>query len=220
MARIYAVVVPKGGSGKTTTAQNLGMEFARKGERVLFVDSDPQANLSAILGYRHKRGQPTLYSAIRQFAESYETRLPLYQMPSGVWLIAASMALNKANDELANVPRREFVFQRLLEPLLNRFDRMIIDTLPYLGVLVNNALAVSHEVIVPVQAEPLGIASAGMLLQHLQDMYKARLVEDLQIAGGLITMVDKRTVLNTQMADLARSELGPHIGFFTTQIER
>lgn len=190
------------------------------GMRVLFMDSDPQGNLSSILGYRHKKNQPTLYTAIKEFTTSFTTALPIYTMPSGVHLVPASMVLNRANDELSGVMKKEYVFQRLLKTVEDSYDAILIDSLPYLGVLVNNALVAAHEVIIPVHAEPLGLSSAAILLQHLEVAAKLGLVDSLMVAGGLLTMIDTRTALHTQMAQLARIELGMYMRFFDTQVER
>ncbi len=142
MARKYLVAVPKGGCGKTTTVHNLGMAFAEQGRRVLFVDTDPQGNLSSILGFAHTSGAPTLYTALREFTMNRKDVLPstIYHVQEGVDLVPANMLLNRANDELASQMKREYILKRLLESVEEHYDAILIDTLPYLGVLVNNAL--------------------------------------------------------------------------------
>ena len=221
-ARVILIAVPKGGSGKTTTAQTLGLALVEAGKHVLFVDTDPQGNLSSVLGYRHKRGAPTLYTVLREFTFNRKKTLPsaIYRLSSGVDLIPATMALNAANDELAAQVEREHILEKLLAPVKEQYDVIIFDSLPYLGVLVNNALVAADELIIPVQAEPLGIAGAAMMLTHLQKVRDDGMIAHLMIRGGLMTMVDRRTAINTQSIDYAHEILGSHMPFFATEIER
>jgi chromosome partitioning protein len=221
-ARVILIAVPKGGSGKTTTAQTLGLAFVEAGKRVLFVDTDPQGNLSSVLGYWHKRGAPTLYTVLREFTFNRKKTLPraIYRLSKGVDLVPATMALNAANDELAAQVEREHILEKLLAPVKEDYDVIVFDSLPYLGVLVNNALVAADELIIPVQAEPLGIAGTAMMLTHLQKVRDDGMIAHLVIRGGLITMVDRRTAINTQSIDYAHQMLGSHMPFFATEIER
>ncbi|SRR6266567_522505 len=222
MSRTVLIAVPKGGSGKTTTAQTLGLALAETGKRVLFVDTDPQGNLSSVLGYRHKRGAPTLYTVLREFTFNRRKTLPsaIYHLAGGIDLVPANMALNAANDELAAQVEREHILEKLLAPVKDQYDFIIFDSLPYLGVLVNNALVAADELIIPVQAEPLGIAGAAMMLTHLQKVRDDGMISNLLIRGGLITMVDRRTAINTQSIGYAHEMLGSHMPFFSTEIGR
>jgi chromosome partitioning protein len=221
-ARVLLIAVPKGGSGKTTTAQTLGLALVEAGKRVLFVDTDPQGNLSSVLGYRHKRGAPTLYTVLREFTFNRRKTLPsaIYHLAKGVDLVPANMALNAANDELAAQVEREHILEKLLAPIKEDYDFIVFDSLPYLGVLVNNALVAADELIIPVQAEPLGIAGAAMMLTHLQKVRDDGMISRLLIRGALVTMVDRRTAINTQSIAYAHEILGPRLPFFRTEIER
>ncbi|HET6262006.1 MAG TPA: AAA family ATPase, partial [Chloroflexia bacterium] len=157
MTRIISVAVPKGGTGKTTTTLNLGAALAAHGQRVLLVDFDPQGNLTQALGLRPGDLEHTAYSAIKYFLTRFEPQLDLaiHHTSAGVDLVPASARLNLANDELAVAIQREYVLQRLLAPSTSHYDCILIDTLPYLGVLVVNALTAAQEVIIPLQAEYL-----------------------------------------------------------------
>jgi chromosome partitioning protein len=221
-ARVLLIAVPKGGSGKTTTAQTLGLALVEADKRVLFVDTDPQGNLSSVLGYRHKRGAPTLYTVLREFTFNRRKTLPsaIYRLAKGVDLVPANMALNAANDELAAQVEREHILEKLLAPVKEDYDFIMFDSLPYLGVLVNNALVAADELIIPVQAEPLGIAGAAMMLTHLQKVRDDGMISRLLIRSALVTMVDRRTAINTQSIAYAHEILGPHLPFFRTEIER
>src|SRR5260370_11240021 len=221
MARVYVVEVPKGGSAKTTTAQNLASYYAKQGKRTLGIDIDGQASWSQLQGLFPRARRPTLYTALKQLIESFEARLPIYKTPSGLHFIPASSMLHQVVSELSNVERREYVLKQLLAPVMDRYDVIIIDTPPSLNPWTNNALVVADAIIIPTQVEPLGIASAGMMLEHLQKIRKRGLLEkDLMVSGAILTMMDSRTVLHRDMATIATQELGTYIHFFDTRIER
>jgi chromosome partitioning protein len=222
MARIIAVAVPKGGTGKTTTTLNLGAALAEQGQRVLLVDFDPQGNLTQALGLRPSDLEHTIYSAIKYFLTRFEPQLDLAICPTsaGVDLVPTSARLNLANDELAVAIQREYVLQKLLAPLTARYDVILIDTLPYLGVLVVNALAAAHEVLIPLQAEYLATESVALIIDQIQLMRRSGLNARLGITGILLTMVDPRTLLHREAVDYARREIGAHTRIFDTLIKR
>jgi chromosome partitioning protein len=221
MPYIIAIEVPKGGAGKTTTAINLSTYLLAAGLRVLGVDADGQASWSHLQGLFPKKGRPTLHTAIKQLVDTYEARLPIYSCPNGLKFIPASSALHQVEAELAHVERREYILQQLLAPVLDRFDVIVIDGPPAINSWTNNLLVVADGVIIPTQVEPLGIAGAGAMLEHLMRICRRKLLEkDLVVCGGLLTMMDSRTVLHRSMAAIARSELGAHIKFFESHIER
>ena len=222
MARIIAVAVPKGGTGKTTTTINLGAALAEQGKRVLLVDFDPQGNLTQALGFRPGDLEHTVYSAIKYFLTRYEPQLEaaVVKTAAGVDLVPTSARLNLANDELAVAIQREFVLQKLLAPLASRYDVILIDTLPYLGVLVVNALVAAHEVLVPLQAEYLATESVGLILDHVQLMRRSGLNPNLKIAGILLTMVDSRATINREAVAHARKVFGSRVPVFQTMVKR
>ena len=222
MARIIAVAVPKGGTGKTTTTLNLGAALSEQGKRVLLVDFDPQGNLTQSLGYRPGDLENTVYSAIKYFLTRYEPQLELavLRTSAGVDLVPTSARLNLANDELAVAIQREFVLQKLLAPLMSSYDMILIDTLPYLGVLVVNALVAADEVLVPLQAEYLATESVSLILDQVQLMRRSGLNPDLKIAGILLTMVDSRTTINREAVEYARKVFGSRVPVFNTMIKR
>lgn len=222
MARIIAVAVPKGGTGKTTTTINLGAALAEKGQRVLLVDFDPQGNLTQALGFRPGDLEHTVYSAIKYFLTRFEPQLDLAICPTGagVDLVPTSARLNLANDELAVAIQREYVLQKLLAPLAARYDVILIDTLPYLGVLVVNALTAAHEVLIPLQAEYLATESVALIIDQVELMRRSGLNPHLDITGILLTMVDPRTVLHREAVEYARREIGTHMRIFDSVIKR
>jgi chromosome partitioning protein len=222
MARIVAVAVPKGGTGKTTTTINLGAALAAQGQRVLLVDFDPQGNLTQALGLRPGDLEHTSYSAIKYFLTRFEPQLELAIVPTGagVDLVPASARLNLANDELAVAIQREYVLQKLLAPIAPRYDFILIDTLPYLGVLVVNALTAAQEIIIPLQAEYLATESVALILDQVQLMRRSGLNAHLQITGILLTMIDQRTVINREAIEYARKVFGGQVNVFETMIKR
>jgi chromosome partitioning protein len=222
MARIIAVAVPKGGTGKTTTTLNLGAALAELGQRVLLIDFDPQGNLTQALGLRPSQLEHTVYSAIKYFLTRYEPQLELAicRTAAGVDLVPTSARLNLANDELAVAMQREFVLQKLLAPLAARYDYILIDTLPYLGVLVVNALAAANEILIPLQAEYLATESVALILDQVQLMRRSGLNPDLAITGILLTMVDQRTIINREAVEYARKTFGQQVRVFDSMIKR
>jgi chromosome partitioning protein len=222
MARIIAVAVPKGGTGKTTTTLNLGAALAEQGKRVLLVDFDPQGSLTLALGVRADELEHTVHSAITYFLATYEPRLEraVISTSAGVDLVPATIRLNLANAELTVAPQGEVVLRELLAPLVHQYDVILIDTLPYLGILVENALAAAHEVLIPLQAEYLSTESVALMLRQIQFVRRSKLNPQLGVSGVLLTQVDSRTVISRQFMEYARKEFGAHVPVFETVIKR
>ena len=222
MARIIAVAVPKGGTGKTTTTLNLGAALAAQGQRVLLVDFDPQGSLSIALGLQPDALEHTMYSAIKYYLATYTSQLEQVIRPTaaGVDLAPCNTLLNLANEELIVAVQREFVLQKLLEPVLDRYDFILIDTLPYLGVLVVNALVAAHEMIIPLEAEYLATPSVALIIKQVEMMRRSRLNPTLAVLGVVMTMVDARTLMSRETIAHARKTFGAQVPVFATTIKR
>ena len=200
MAVAIAVVNQKGGVGKTTTAISLGAALGDRGLRVLLVDADPQANATSALGQpRNEDGG--LYDALvgeRPLDGSVvETSAP------GLSLAPATLDLAGAEVELVPVMAREFRMRRALAPLRDRFDVILIDCPPSLGLLTVNALAAADEALAPVQAEYLALEGLLHLSQTIS-LVQQNLNPQLHVLGIVLTMVDGRTNLARQVEEEVR----------------
>ncbi len=203
MARIYTIVNQKGGVGKTTTAINLGAYLAYYGQRVLLVDLDPQANATSCLGVEKKEVRGGTYEALldgnspRGFI-LHNPRLKLSLLP-------ASPSLAGAEVELVNELAREARLKNALEKVQERYDYVLVDCPPSLGLLTLNGLVAARDgLIIPVQCEYLALEGLGQLLQTVERVRDA-VFPELDIRGVLLTMFDKRTNLaNDVVAEVRR----------------
>jgi chromosome partitioning protein len=196
VARIYTLVNQKGGVGKTTTSINLAAYLALFGQRVLVVDLDPQSNATSCLGVDKLQVAGGTYEALLGSAASQyillNERLKLSLLPSSPSLAGAEVELV---DELA----RETRLKKTLESLNDRYDYILIDCPPSLGLLtVNGIVAAQDGVIVPVQCEYLALEGLGQLTQTIQRV-RAALFPKLRVRGVVLTMFDSRTNLSTDV---------------------
>jgi chromosome partitioning protein len=197
VTRIYTLVNQKGGVGKTTTAINLGAYLARLGQRVLIVDLDPQANATSCLGVDKRAVQVTTYDALLNGnvpASSilFNDRLQLALLPS-------SPSLAGAEVELVDESHREFRLRTALETLDGKYDYILIDCPPSLGLLTVNGLVAAREgVLVPVQCEYLALEGLGQLTQTIERV-QSSLFPDLRVRGVMLTMFDPRTNLSSDV---------------------
>ena len=204
MGRIYTIANQKGGVGKTTTAVNLGAFMANFGQRILLVDLDPQANASSCLGIDKRTVKNSSYDVIIGATPAlknilYNPRLKLSLMPS-------SPALAGAEVELVSVIARETRLKEALQPIIDRYDYIIIDCPPSLGLLtLNGVVAAKDGVIIPVQCEYLALEGIGQLNQTLSRIRTA-LFPNLRVRGVILTMFDVRTKLSADVV----SEINRH----------
>jgi chromosome partitioning protein len=212
------VAVPKGGTGKTTTTLNLGAALAEQGRRVLLVDFDPSGSLSRTLG-QDSVIEPSIYAAITHYLETYEPQLhrAVVRTTIGVDLCPTDVRLNNADTVLRTALNGQLVLKQLLAPLAPVYDDILIDTLPYLGILVTNTLVAADEILIPMEAEYLATQSVPVMLQHVAQVRKSGLNPGLAVTGILITKA-ARTTISRQIIEYTRSEFEDQVRVFETVI--
>lgn len=221
-ATIMAVVNQKGGTGKTTTCENLGFGLAMEGKRVLLVDTDPQASLTIALGHPKPDGIPvTLTDLMAKVIQDQPIgpREGILPHEEGIDLIPANITLSGMEVSLVNAMSRETVLRQLLEPLKSQYDYILLDCMPSLGMLTVNALAASDQVLIPVQANYLSAKGLEQLLQTVSKV-KRQINPKLRVEGILLTMVDYRTNFAKEISALIRDTYGSRLKVFESDIPR
>lgn len=197
MTRIYTLVNQKGGVGKTTTAINLGAYLVKLGKSVLVVDLDPQANATSSLGVDKRSVQASTYDAL--LSGDVPVSSILYNERLQISLLPSSPALAGAEIELVDEMGREFKLRKALESLDGKFDYILIDCPPSLGILTVNGLVASRDgVLVPVQCEYLALEGLGQISQTIERV-RSVLFPELRVRGVILTMFDPRTNLSADV---------------------
>ena len=215
MARILSISNQKGGVGKTTTTINLAAALAKAGQRVLVVDLDPQGNASSGLGYPRRDVTMGIYDALLEYREIRSVLMPTAL--DGLQLIPASRDLVGAEVELVDEDNRERRLRKVLNLVRERYDWVLIDCPPSLGLLTINAFVASDGVLIPLQAEYYAMEGLGELLRTVA-MVRRSLNPDLEREGIVITMTDQRNRLCREVERQAREVFG--LGVFETTIPR
>lgn len=195
MGKIIAIANQKGGVGKTTTAINLASSLAIAEKNVLLVDVDPQANATSGLGIRSQ--ELSTYELVLSDTNVEDvlikTNVPyLTLIPSHIRLVGAEV-------ELVEIPNREFLLRKVLQPIKDNFDYIFVDCPPSLGLLTLNALAAADSVLIPIQCEYYALEGLSQLLNTIHLVQK-NLNKQLSIEGVLLTMYDNRLNLCNQVA--------------------
>lgn len=198
--RVIAIANQKGGVGKTTTTSNLGIGLARQGKRVLLIDADAQGSLTASLGYREPDKLDITLANVK-----------------GVDLMPGNIELSGVEVSLVNVMSRETVLRSYIEEQRSRYDYILIDCMPSLGMLTINAVAAADSILIPVQAAYLPVKGLEQLIKTIGKV-KRQINPRLEIEGILMTMVDSRTTYARDISKLLIENYGSRVRIFNSRI--
>ena len=220
MCRVIAISNQKGGVGKTTTTVNLGIGLARQGKKVLLIDADPQGSLTASLGYVEPDEIGTTLATIMMAIineKEFEITDGILHHKENVDLLPANIELSALEVTMGNVMSRELIMKEYIEAVRTKYDYILIDCMPSLGLMTINALVAADSVLIPVQAPYLPVKGLQQLI-HTIAMVKKRLNRKLIFEGILLTMVDFRTNYAKDVAGKVREAYGEKIEIFDTVI--
>lgn len=218
--KVIAITNQKGGVGKTTTTFNLGVALAKEGKKVLVVDVDPQSNLTTYAGwYNEDELKYTLSDLMEQSMNDDEikTEESILHHKENIDLIPSSLNLSALENSLAYAMSREYTLRNCLSGIKDKYDYILLDCQPSLGMLTINALASADSVIIPVQSQYF--ATRGMTdLFKIIGKVRRQINPTLKIDGALLTLVDRRTNLSREIEKQIRENYGSILKLYNTQI--
>lgn len=220
MCIVLVLANQKGGCSKTGVTLNLGIGLARAGKKVLLIDADPQGSLTASLGFQEPDELPVTLATIMTSIISEKEYSPeegILHHEEGVDLLPSNIELSGVEVSLANAMSREMVLKEYVDSVRDRYDWILIDCMPSLGVMTINALVAADRVLIPVQAAYLPVKGLEQLIRTIT-VVKKRLNKTLRIEGILITMVDYRTNYAKDITDMLRSCYGGTVGVMESYI--
>lgn len=215
-ARVIAMVNQKGGVGKTTSTVNLGAALAEYGRRVLLIDFDPQGALSVALGVPAHEMDRTVYNLLMDDDCSADDVIVSTRVPN-LDLIPSNIDLSAAEVALVNEVAREHALARALTEVVDRYDFILIDCQPSLGLLTINALTAAHSVMIPLECEYFALRGVKLLTDTVTKV-QGRLNPRLELTGVLATMYDARTLHTREVLERVVDAFGDQV--FHTVISR
>ncbi len=220
MCKVIAVANQKGGVGKTTTTGSLGIGMAKQGKKVLVIDADAQGSLTASLGFTEPdRLEITLANVLEKVINDgeIETDYGILMHEEGIALIPGNIELSGLEVALVNVMSREIVLRSYVDRIKDRYDYVLIDCMPSLGMITINVLACADSVLIPVQAAYLPVKGLEQLIKTIGKV-KRQINPKLEIEGILLTMVDNRTNYARDIIALLMETYGSRVRIFANSI--
>lgn len=221
MCKVISVCNQKGGVGKSATAVNLGIGLAKEGQKVSLIDNDSQGSLTASLGYNEPDSMDyTLATVMGKIIneEQFEPTTGILHHREGIDLMPGNIELSGMDLTLVSVMSREYVLAEYLDKIKEKYDWVIIDCAPSLGMLTINALAASDSVLIPVQVGYLPAKGLEQLIKTISKIKKQKINHDLKIEGILLTMVDGRTNYSKEIIRLIEQAYGENVKIFENAI--
>ena len=220
MCKVIAIANQKGGVGKTTTTSNLGIGLAKQGKKVLLIDADAQGSLTASLGIREPDRLEITLATIMSNIINDEEESPEYGIlkhEEGIDFMPGNIELSGLETSLVNVMSRETVLRTYIEQQKDRYDYILIDCMPSLGMITINAFACADSILIPVQAAYLPVKGLEQLIKTIGKV-KRQINPKLEIEGILLTMVDNRTNYAKDISILLIENYGSRVKIFKESI--